>query len=65
MEHSGLQFGGLPIYCGKQEQLGVPPMSLHSAFAPHGDGTHGFVIIGCIETSGAVGKLMIKYVSSV
>ncbi len=42
MVHSGLQFGGLPTKVGKQEQDGLPPMSLHSEFGPQGDGTHGF-----------------------
>lgn len=28
-------------------------MLRHSALAPQGDGTHGFVIIGCTVTSGA------------
>lgn len=42
IEHSGLQFGGLPINVGKQEQEGDPPISLHSEFGPHGDGTQGF-----------------------
>lgn len=41
------------MYVDKQEQLGVPPISRHSEFAPQGDGTQGFVIIGCIVTSGA------------
>lgn len=31
---------------GKQEQDGEPPMSLHSEFGPHGDGTHGFTYTG-------------------
>lgn len=39
--HSGLQFGGLPLYVGKQEQDGTPPISRHSENAPQGDGTHG------------------------
>lgn len=41
--HSGLQFGGLPKYCDKHEHDGTPPLSLHSEYRPHGDGTHGFV----------------------
>lgn len=39
--HSGLQFGGVPRYVGKQEHDGIPPISRHSANAPQGDGIHG------------------------
>lgn len=39
--HSGLQFGGLPLYVGKQEHDGIPPISRHSENAPQGDGIHG------------------------
>lgn len=39
--HSGRQVGGDPMYLGKQEQEGVPPIFLHSAYMPHGDGMHG------------------------
>lgn len=46
MLHSGLQFGGLPRYSGRQEQLGIPPISLHCEFGPHGEGTQGFCISG-------------------
>lgn len=45
IEHSGRQFGGLPIYSDKQEQDGEPPISRHSEFGPHGDGTQGLVIV--------------------
>lgn len=38
--HSGRQFGGLPIKESRQEQEGTPPMSLHCALEPHGDGMH-------------------------
>lgn len=40
--HSGLQFGGLPVYPNKHEQEGAPPISLHSEFGPQGEGTQGF-----------------------
>lgn len=40
--HSGLQFGGLPIYSAKQEHDGEPPMSRHCEFGPQGDGRQGF-----------------------
>lgn len=43
--HSGLQFGGLPIYPTTQEHEGRPLMSWHIEFAPHGAGTHGFILI--------------------
>lgn len=33
---------GSPKYSGKQEQEPTPLRSLQSAFAPHGDGLHGF-----------------------
>lgn len=38
LEHSGLQFGGTPIYRGRQEQDGEVPETLHCEFGPHGDG---------------------------
>lgn len=41
--HSGLQFGGPPIYVGKQVQTGDWLTSLHSLFGPHGEGTQGFL----------------------
>lgn len=40
--HSGLQFGGVPIYCGKQVHDGYPPCSRHIANDPQGFGIHGF-----------------------
>lgn len=41
--HSGRQpVYGSPKYSGKQEQDPIPLRSLHKAFAPHGDGLHGF-----------------------
>lgn len=45
--HSGRQFGGDPLYSGKQEQDGEPLISLHSEFGPHGEGSQGLV---CIST---------------
>lgn len=53
MVHSGLQFGGDPMYVGKQEHEGAPPISRHSLLGPHGDGMHGFFI----ETSTAAAKI--------
>lgn len=41
MVHSGLQFGGLPMYVGRQEHDGDPPMSLHWELRPQGVGTQG------------------------
>jgi hypothetical protein len=41
--HSGLQLGGLPLYCGKQEQDGEFP-----TLRPHGEGKQGSV---CTTTS--------------
>lgn len=40
--HSGLQFGGDPMNCGRQEHAGDSPWTLHCEFGPHGDGTQGF-----------------------
>lgn len=50
--HSGRQFGGLPMYLGKQEHEGLPPISLHSLFGPQGDGTQGFCGTGCSSGGG-------------
>lgn len=41
--HSARQFGGDPMYVGRQEHDGVPPMFLHSAYMPHGEGMQGSV----------------------
>lgn len=41
--HSGLQFGGIPIYWERQLQDGTPWLSLHCEYGPHGDGMHGLV----------------------
>lgn len=42
IEHSGLQFGAIPIKFGKQEHAGASPTTLHWEYGPHGDGMHGF-----------------------
>lgn len=44
--HSGLQFGGDPMYSGRQEQDGESFMTWQIAPEPHGDGWHGFVVGG-------------------
>lgn len=49
IEHSGLQFGGRPIYCGKHEQAGVDPTIRHWEFGPHGEGEHGFRLTGTVS----------------
>lgn len=41
MEHSGRQFGGAPYIPGRQEHTARSPTALHSALAPHGEGTQG------------------------
>lgn len=52
LTHSGLQFGGTPTYCGKQEQDGEVPETLHWALGPHGEGLHGSIgTIGCSASS--------------
>lgn len=38
LAHSGLQFGGEPIYSFKHEQDGESPTAWHCEFGPHGDG---------------------------
>lgn len=43
MTHSGRQFGGAPSIPCKQEHTGLLSITLHSALAPQGDGTHGLV----------------------
>lgn len=40
--HSGLQFGGAPIYPSRQEQAGLDPETWHWEFGPQGFGAHGF-----------------------
>lgn len=39
--HSGLQFGGAPIYPSKHWHEGVPPLFRHIDEGPHGFGWHG------------------------
>lgn len=49
----------MPIYPVLQEHDGVPPRSLHSEYAPHGEGTHG--LIG-VCTIGAGGGAKLRYI---
>lgn len=44
--HSGLQFGGEPIYSSTQEQTATPFASRHLLLGPHGDGLHGSDLTG-------------------
>lgn len=37
-KHSGRQFGGEPMYCGKHVQEARSLIFLHSEYNPHGDG---------------------------
>ena len=46
LTHSGLQFGGLPINSGKQEQEYALFTTSHLLLSPHGDGTQGLMGIG-------------------
>lgn len=46
IRHSGRQFGGDPMYVGKQEQDGMFPTAWQMEFKPQGDGTHGLVGVG-------------------
>lgn len=39
--HSGRHMGGVPVYCGKQEQTPWPFTTRHWLFGPQGDGLHG------------------------
>lgn len=41
IKHSGRQFGGVPNIPITQEHTARFSTTLHSAFAPQGDGTHG------------------------
>lgn len=59
MVHSGRQFGGLPVYCNKQEHDGCPPMSRHSENGPHGDGMQG------LEGDDMISATVIKLTSSI
>ena len=53
IEHSGLQFGGAPIYVSKHVQEGTPLIFLHCELGPQGDGTHGSLSICFIMGAGA------------
>lgn len=48
--HSGLQFGGDPIYSGKHEQDGNSLITLQIAFCPQGDGRQGSTYDGTSST---------------
>lgn len=41
IEHSGLQFGGAPMYVDKHAHDEPPLILRHSDRGPHGDGLHG------------------------
>lgn len=41
---------GSPKYSGKHLQAPAPFLSVHLAFAPHGDGLHGVAISGSRKT---------------
>jgi len=41
--HSGLQFGGLPVYWGRQLHDGTPWLSWHCEYGPQGVGIHGLI----------------------
>lgn len=54
IEHSGRQFGGLPIYWGKHEHDGEFPMLRHCENGPQGDGrqeSDGVAITSATEIS--------------
>lgn len=48
--HSGLQLGGAPINAGKQEHTAKLSKGLHLLFAPHGEGSQGFIWISSLGT---------------
>lgn len=50
--HSGLQFGGEPIYSTSHEQTAIPFTSLHRLFSPHGDGRQTSITTGVTFSSG-------------
>lgn len=58
--HSGRQFGGIPMYCERQEQDGSPLISLHWELGPHGDGLHGS---NGVVSTGAEAKINIVNVN--
>lgn len=51
--HSGLQFGGDPVYSGRQEQTACPLILRHWLFGPHGDGLHGLTGSGVTAGGGS------------
>jgi len=53
----GSAIGGKPKNSARHEHEGTSPTTRHSAFAPQGDGTQGFV---CNTGSGANGKKNIE-----
>lgn len=59
--HSGLQFGGLPIYSERQLQDGTPWLSWHWEYGPQGDGMHGLIYSTGVYCGG--GTKTIFYVS--
>lgn len=59
--HSGLQFGGLPIYVDMQEQDGVFPCATHWECGPHGEGMQGFAITSWVGWSKRIVNYKIWY----
>lgn len=47
--HSGLQFGALPMYVGKQEQTACRFISLHWLWGPQGLGMQGLIATAWVE----------------
>lgn len=57
--HSGRQFGGLPKYCGKQEQEGKSLIFWHCEYGPQGEGAQGFVVTGSTSnTARTINKII-------
>lgn len=46
LTHSGLQYGGTPIYSDLHEHIGVPETSLQTEFGPQGEGMQASTITG-------------------
>lgn len=59
MTHSGRQFGGAPYIPGRQEQTARSSTTLHSAFAPHGDGTQGTGRLSGVFSKGNVMSILL------
>lgn len=56
--HSGRQLVyGSPVYSGKQVHDPAPLRSLHTAFAPHGDGLQGFRGASTADTTASHEKM--------